>query len=71
MNKPEHTRKNPPPHEAILLSQSITEKQQIRITFLDGDVLIDHVRWHTPEYIGLRDGKVVNKQAIKYWEIIE
>lgn len=71
MTRPDSSRKNPPPHEAILLSQTITDKQQIRITFLDGDVLIEFVRWHTPEYIGLRDGKVVNKQAIKFWEIVD
>ncbi|MBF0280278.1 MAG: hypothetical protein HQM13_20945 [SAR324 cluster bacterium] len=71
MDKNEPHRKRPTPHEAIILSQSIVDKHQIRITFLDGDVMIEQVRWHTPEYIGLRDGKVVNKRAIKYWEIIE
>ncbi len=71
MEKKEHYHKAPPPHEAILLSQAIVEKQQISITFLDGDILIEYVRWHTPEYIGLKDGKVVNKKAIKYWQIME
>jgi hypothetical protein len=60
-----------PPHEAILLSKAITEKKQLRITFLDGDVLIDGLRWHTPQQLGLRDGKVVNKAAIKFWEVME
>ncbi len=70
MDKMEHPRKKPTPHEAIILSQAIVDKQQIQITFLDGDVLIEQVRWHTPECIGLKDGKVVNKQAIKFWEIV-
>lgn len=60
-----------PPHEAILLSKVITEKKQIRITFLDGDILIDGLRWHTPYHLGMRDGKVVNKSAIKFWEVME
>ena len=60
-----------PPHEAILLSKVVSEKKQIRITFLDGDTLIDGLRWHTPECLGLRDGKVVNKSAIKFWEVLE
>ena len=60
-----------PAYEAILLSQVTSEKKQIRITFLDGDVLIERVRWHTPDTIGLLDGKVVNKQAIKFWEVLE
>ena len=58
------------PHEAILLSQVIVENQQISITFLDGDVMVEQVRWHTPECIALRNGKVVNKHAIKFWEIL-
>lgn len=60
-----------PPHEAILLSRVVTEKKQIRITFLDGDVLVDGLRWHTPYHLGMRDGKVVNKSAIKFWEVME
>lgn len=71
MTTAEHHKKRPLPHEAILLSQAIVEKQQIRITFMDGDVHIDYVKWHTPENIGLKDGKVINKQAIKFWEILE
>ncbi len=67
----EKRRKTPPPHEAILLSQAITEKRQIQITFIDGDVLIEYVRWHTESYIGLKDGKVVNKQSIKFWEMLD
>jgi hypothetical protein len=67
----DHSLRQQPPHEAILLSKAITEKKQIRITFLDGDVLIDGLRWHTPSQLGLRDGKVVNKSAIKFWEIVE
>jgi len=60
-----------PPHEAVLLSRIITEKKQIRITFLDGDTLIDGLRWHTPYHLGLKDGKVVNKSAIKFWEVVD
>ena len=59
-----------PAYEAILLSQMITEKKPIRIIFMDGDVLIEQVRWHTPECIGLKDGKVINKRAIKFWEAV-
>jgi len=69
MNKSD--RQNIPAYEAILLSQIISEKKQIRITFLDGDILIERVRWYTSDYIGLKDGKVVNKQAIKFWESLE
>jgi hypothetical protein len=58
-------------YEAIQLSQLITERKQIRIVFQDGDTLIEAVRWHTPQWIGLRDGKVVNKQAIKFWESLD
>ena len=58
------------PHDAILLSRVIVDKQPICITFLDGDVLIEQVRWHTPQCIGLKDGKIVNKQAIKFWEVM-
>jgi len=60
-----------PPHEAILLSKAISEKKQIRIVFLDGDTLIDGLRWHTPDALGMRDGKVIHKAAIKYWEVVE
>ena len=63
--------KKSPCFDAILLSQIITEKQTIQIWFLDGDSIISQVRWHTTEWIGLTDGKVVNKQAIKYWEILD
>lgn len=70
MNQNEHHRKTPP-HEAILLSQTIKEKKEIRFTFIDGDVLIERVRWHTEGFIGLRDGKVVNKMAVKYWELMD
>ena len=58
-------------YEAIQLSQAITERRQIRLVFLDGDTLIEFVRWHTPFSIGLRDGKVVNKQALKFWELLD
>jgi len=68
--RPEHTHRPQPPHEAVLLSKIITEKKQIRITFLDGDTLIDGLRWHTPYHLGMKDGKVINKSAIKFWEIM-
>ena len=58
-------------HDAIMLSKIISEKQSIKITFLDGEFLIDQLRWHTSEHLGLKNGKVVNKQAIKYWEVVE
>ncbi len=67
----QHPPRSKPPHEAVLLSKIITEKKQIHITFLDGDVLIDQLRWHTAYQLGMKNGKVVNKAAIKYWEIIE
>ena len=60
-----------PPHEALLLSKAISEKKQLRITFLDGDTLIEGLRWHTPDHLGMRDGKVVNRTAIKFWEVLE
>ncbi|MCP4750996.1 MAG: hypothetical protein GY866_08890 [Proteobacteria bacterium] len=58
-------------HDAILLSRIISEKQSIKITFPDGEYLIDQLRWHTISNLGLKNGKVVNKNAIKYWEIVE
>ncbi|MBU2647104.1 MAG: hypothetical protein ABIK68_05365 [bacterium] len=58
-------------HEAILLSRIISEKQSIKITFLDGEYLIDQLRWHTLNSLGLISGKVVNKNAIKYWEVVD
>lgn len=67
----EHHHRQQPPHEAVLLSKIITEKKQIQITFLDGDILVDGLRWHTPYHLGMKDGKVINKSAIKFWEIIE
>ncbi|MDH4120476.1 MAG: hypothetical protein OEV94_02070 [Deltaproteobacteria bacterium] len=60
-----------PPHEAVLLSKIITEKKSVRVTFLDGEVMTDGLRWHTPYHLGMKNGKVVNKSAIKYWEIVE
>jgi hypothetical protein len=60
-----------PTYDAIQLSRAISEKKQIRITFLDGDVLIDGLRWHTPYHLGMRDGKVVNRSAIKFFEVID
>ncbi|MGK0289639.1 MAG: hypothetical protein ACI86H_001085 [bacterium] len=62
-------RGTPLPHEAVLLSKIISERLKIKITFLDGELLVDTLRWHTPYHLGLRSGKVVNKSAIKYWEI--
>ncbi len=58
-------------HDAITLSKVITEKLAIKITFLDGEYLIDQLRWHTIDSLGLKNGKVVYKSAIKYWEIVE
>lgn len=59
------------PHEAILLSRIISDRHQIKVTFLDGDFVIDHLRWHTHDALGLKSGRVVNKGAVKYWEPIE
>jgi len=59
------------PHEAILLSKVVSEKLHISITFLDGDTLVSQVRWHTSGAIGLKDGKIVNRNAIKFWQIEE
>ena len=70
-NRPDQQQRHQPPHEAVLLSKIITEKRQIRVTFLDGETLIDGLRWHTPYHLGLKDGKVVNKSAIKFWEVID
>jgi len=67
----EKRQKTPIAHEAIMLSRIISEKQNIKITFPDGEYLIDQLRWHTIESLGLKNGKVVNKNAIKYWEIVE
>ena len=58
-------------HDAIMLSKVITEKLTIKITFLDGEYLIDQLRWHTIDSLGLKNGKVVYKGAMKYWEIVE
>ncbi len=58
-------------HDAIMLSKVISERQTIKITFPDGEYLIDQLRWHTSENLGLKNGKVINKAAIKYWEVFE
>jgi hypothetical protein len=58
-------------HDAIMLSKAISEKQSIKITFLDGEYLIDQLRWYTTETLGLISGKVVNKRSVKYWEIVD
>lgn len=58
-------------HEAILLSKIISEKQSIRITFPDGEYLVDQLKWHTGNSLGLKNGKVVNKSLIKYWEVVD
>ena len=58
-------------HDAIMLSKVISEKLTIKITFPDGEYLIDQLRWHTSDNLGLISGKVVNKNAIKYWEVFE
>lgn len=60
--------KNAVPHEAILLSKMISEQRTIKITFPDGEYLIDQLRWHTLNQLGLVSGKIVNKNMIKYWE---
>lgn len=63
--------KSPIAHDAIMLSKIISEKQAIKITFPDGEFLIDQLRWHTTDHLGLKSGKVVNKLAVKYWEVVE
>lgn len=65
------TPRSQPPHEAVLLSRVITERKQIEITFLDGEIFIDHLRWHTPQHMGLRGGRVVNKSAVKFWKVLD
>lgn len=57
------------PHDAILLSKAVSENLEIKITLIDGEYLIDQLRWHTLDCLGLKSGKVVLKHAIKYWEI--
>lgn len=56
-------------HDAIMLSKVISDRLSIKITFPDGEYLVDQLRWHTADTLGLKSGKVVNKAAIKYWEI--
>jgi hypothetical protein len=56
-------------HDAIMLSKIISEKLTLKITFPDGEYLVDQLKWHTSDYLGLKNGKVVTKSAIKYWEI--
>ena len=58
-------------HDAILLSRIISDKLSIKISFLDGEFIVDQLKWHTREHLGLKSGKVVTKHAIKYWEIVE
>jgi len=58
------------PYDRILLSKAVAEKQTIKISFPDGEYLIEQLRWHTVEHLGLISGKVVNIHAIKYWEIL-
>ena len=58
-------------HDAIMLSKIISEKLTIKITFPDGEYIIDQLKWHTNDNLGLICGKVVTKAAIKYWEIVE
>ena len=55
-------------HDAILLSRLISEKQAIKVSFPDGEYIVDQLKWHTQDHLGLKNGKVVNKLAIKYWE---
>ncbi len=58
-------------HEEVLLSRAISKRRAIRINFLDGDYLVDELRWHTKNCLGLKSGKVVNKSAVKYWEVAD
>ena len=58
-------------HEAILLSRMISEQKTIKITFGDGEYLVDQLKWHTTYQLGLKTGKVVTKSMIKYWEPVE
>ncbi|OGG99605.1 MAG: hypothetical protein A2600_09000 [Candidatus Lambdaproteobacteria bacterium RIFOXYD1_FULL_56_27] len=58
------------PHDRLLLSKAVAEKLYLKISFPDGEYLIDQLRWHTVEHLGLQTGKVVNQRAIKYWEIL-
>ena len=57
-------------HDEILLSKVVTEKSTIRVTFPDGEYIIDHLRWYTDKYLGLNNGKIINRSAVKYWEIV-
>ena len=58
-------------HDAILLSRIISEKLTIKISFPDSEYFTDQLKWHTRDHLGLKSGKVVNKLAIKYWEIVD
>lgn len=58
-------------HDAIMLSKVISDKSTIKITFPDGEYLIDQLRWHTNDNLGLKNGKVIFKGAIKYWEVVD
>jgi len=58
------------PYDRLLLSKAVAEKLTIKISFPDGEYLIDQLRWHTVDYLGLISGKVVNLRSIKYWEIL-
>ncbi|MDH5560018.1 MAG: hypothetical protein OEY59_04095 [Deltaproteobacteria bacterium] len=58
-------------HDEIMLSRIVSEKQTIQISFLDGEFIIDQLKWHTTDFLGLKGGKVVNKKAVKYWEVID
>ncbi len=31
---------------------------------------MDRLKWHTDRQLGLQSGKVVNKNSIKYWEVL-
>jgi len=58
-------------HDAILLSRIISEKLTIKISFPDSEYFTDQLKWHTHDHLGLKSGKVVNKLAIKYWEVVD
>jgi len=57
-------------HDEILLSKVVLEKSTIRVTFPDGEYIIDQLRWYTAKYLGLINGKIINRSAVKYWEIV-
>lgn len=57
-------------HDEIMLSKVVSEKSTLRIAFPDGEYLIDQLRWYTSKYLGLHNGKIITRSAIKYLEIV-